>query len=194
MSEFTDYMQLQTSAETLSALEAQIVQSVGSASLPLYELSGDAGEDRELAEAVWAGLAKPHWIMIGTDGTLEQLAQAGPAYHHLVEEDFATWSVTTYLDGEILSLAFLADPASYREATLRYAATQVYDPAQHGEELARLARYFGVDSAALHSTFLPDGGESFSALIGARYEQMEDLSSPDLAPGQVELGVLSWFE
>ncbi len=46
MSEFTDYMQVLTQAETLAAFEVALVASVGSAVVPLHELPFAATETR----------------------------------------------------------------------------------------------------------------------------------------------------
>lgn len=185
MSEFTDYMQLLTDAESLAALRGQLVQSVGSATVPLYDFPYGATDAEYLAEVVWATLPKPRWVMLGTDGTIEDLGKAGPAFHLLVEEDFISWGLALVCGAQSWNYAFLDSPDIYREATQQYADTQLWDLAKHGHTLAPMAACLGTTAAALEPTFIADGGQAFSALIGAYYEQMEDLSYPDLPPGTV---------
>lgn len=184
MSEFTDYMLLQTEAESLGALQGQIERSVGAAELPLMIL-GAAASNKAEAEAAWAALEKPVWVMVGTEADITRLSRAGPALHLTVEEDFQSWAVATYVQRHSLVLAILRQPDMYRQATVQYGATQVYDATTNATDLALLAEHFNVNRRALVKTFVPDGGQAFSALLGAPYQQMADYTIPDDAPGAV---------
>ncbi|RUS60205.1 hypothetical protein EGN72_10450 [Pseudorhodobacter sp. E13] len=186
MSEFTDYMQVLTDAASLAALRGQLVQSVGAATVPLLDLPYDVIDSESAAEAAWAALPKPRWVMLGTDAGVTDLANIGPAFHLLVEEDFISWSVVLICGTNRWNYAFLRQPDMYREATAQYGDTLLWDGALHKTELAQMAACLGTTATALEPTFIADGGQAFSALIGAHYEQMEDLSYPDLAHGTVE--------
>ncbi len=127
MSEFTDYMQVLTQAETLAAFEVALVASVGSAVVPLHELPFEATETRAAAEEAWVKLDRPHWVMIGTGAPLEDLAKLGTALHLLVEEDFRSWAFVLQSGDAQWSDAILAEPDQYREATVMYPVTAVWD-------------------------------------------------------------------
>lgn len=185
MADFIDYMQFLTTAENLGALESQIVRSVGSASVALDQLPAAARESRSDAESAWSSLDKPTWVQLASQGGIGSLARAGKAYHIQVEHDRQTWALAVNLEAQNVVLAFLAQPGAPRLATVQYADTQVYDPLGNDVELAQIAEYFGVGRKALEDTFVPDGGQAFSALIGAPYEQMEDLTRSAPERGQV---------
>lgn len=189
MSEFTDYMVFLTAAETLGVLERELVGSVGSAVVPLFELP-EPPETRDAAEAMWSALPKPMWVILGTDGEIEQLGRVGTAFHLLVEEDFQSWSIVLVCGGARWNFGFLESDQVYREATAQYADTVLWDPAAHSDEIAKMAACLNLAPEALETTFIADGGQSFSALVGASYQQMEDLSYPGLARGTVTFGYL----
>lgn len=188
MSEFTDYHQFLTEAQSLDALRGQLEQSVGAAEVPLYELGGAAFERAE-AEATWAALPKPAWVMLGLADTggeaLDRLATQGPALRLVVEEDFSSWAVRARCGAQIWTYAFLRAPDVYREVTGLWGDGKIWSPETDAEGTAALATCLRVDPTALAATFIADGGQSFSALIGAHYEQMEDLSDPDLPTGTI---------
>jgi len=185
MSEFTDYMALHTAAESLGALEAAIVQSVGAAEVPLELLPLGEGAGQTAATAAWGAVEKPLWVLLGSDALVEDLARAGRAFHLMVEDDLSTWALAVHFADFTTVLAFPRDPEAARVATVQYLETQVYDTQANDVEMAQIAEYFGVDPDALSETFVPDGGQAFSALIGAPYEQMVNLSTPGLDHGQV---------
>lgn len=184
MSETTDYFLLQTEAESLGALKGAIERSIGAAELPLHLLGGAAAQP-QAAEAAWAALEKPVWVMLGADADIAQLSRLGPALHLSVEKDAQSWALATHVQRQPLVIAVLRAPEIHREATAQYVNTQIYDPVTHATDLALLASYFGVDRKELVKTFVPDGGQALSALLGARYQQMVDLSTPELTPGAV---------
>lgn len=189
MSEFTDYMGLLTTAETLGVLERQLVEAVGSAVVPLFELP-DLPETRDEADTMWATLPKPQWVILGTDGEIEQLGKAGAAFHLMVEEDFASWSMVLVCGGARWNFGFLESENVYREATVQYSDTVLWDATAHADQTAQMAACLNVAPAALETTFTADGGQAFSSLIGASYQQMEDLSYPGLARGTVTFGYI----
>ncbi len=182
MSEFTDYMQVLTQAETLAAFEVALVASVGSAVVPLHELPFEATETRAAAEEAWAKLARPHWVMVGIEAPLEDLAKLGTAPHLLVEEDFRSWAFVLQSGDAQWSYAILAEPDQYREATVMYPVTAVWDGTA---DIIPVASGLDVSAEALVATMIPDGGQAFSSLIGAHYEQMEDLSLEAYTDGTV---------
>jgi hypothetical protein len=193
MSEFTDYMQILTRAETLAHLRAQLVETVGSGKLPLYELPVDSLDSTELAETAWHALPKPVWVMVLTGGSLDDLAKAGPAFHLMVEEDFQSWAIALRCNGQSWNFAMLQGPDAYREATLRYDAA-IWDAVAMRDEATKMAACLSVDAQHLTATFIPDGGQAFSALIGASYGQMEDQGLSDYTLGEVSWAVGDWAE
>lgn len=188
MSEFTDYMQVLTRAETLVALQAQLVETVGSGKLPLYELPVESLASAELAEAAWQALPKPAWIMVLTDGSIDDLAKAGPSFHLMVEEDFQSWAIALRCNGQAWDLAMLREDDVYREVTLTYDPA-IWDPVAMRDEAAKMAACLSVNAQDLTAALVSDGGQAFSALIGARYEQMEDQSLSDHDAGDVSLAI-----
>jgi hypothetical protein len=193
MSEFTDYMQILTRAETLADLRAQLVETVGSGNLPLYELPVDSLDSTERAETAWHALPKPVWVMVLTGGSLDDLAKTGPAFHLMVEEDLESWAIALRCAGQSWNFAVLQGPDAYREATLRYDAA-IWDAVAVRDDAAAMAACLSVAPQDLTATFIPDGGQAFSALIGASYEQMEDQGLSDYTLGEVSWAVSDWAE
>ena len=136
MSEFTDYMALHTAAESLGALEAAIVQSVGAAEVPLELLPLGEGAGQTAATAAWGAVEKPLWVLLGSDALVEDLARAGRAFHLMVEDDLSTWALAVHFADFTTVLAFPRDPEAARVATVQYLETQVYDTQANDVEMA----------------------------------------------------------
>jgi len=190
MSEFTDYIQFLSDAQTYDLLQSQLVRTAGAASVPPFAFGGWAGSVSDLATE-WAALDKPAWVMIGLEEpstALPKLGAVGTAFHLLVEEDFVSWTLALQCGSTLISKTFLKHPeGQYREATVYYGEDNLWPTSGDPTSLARIAACLGVSTTALSKTFVADGGQSFSALVGAHYEQMADISSPypALEPGEL---------
>lgn len=188
MSEFTDYMQLRTHAPSLAELEKQLLQSVGMAEVPLFELPASGLDSKSAAEAAWAALPKPMWVMLGVSVDIAELAKIGLAFNLLVEEDFSTWMIALQAGDALHMFSVIADGSPYREATLQYGDVAQWTPDEPVGNLKTVADLLNVSPDALAKTLIPDGGQEFSKLLGAAYEQMENLNDPDVKAGQIEFG------
>jgi hypothetical protein len=190
MSQFTDYMQFRTEAKTLGKLRDQLVETVSTGEVPLYELPSGSLDSFEAADAAWRALSKPVWVMVLTNGSIDDLAKAGPAFHLLVEEDFYSWAIALRCEGQSWNLAVLHRPDMYREATTQYGGTVIWNPATMRNDALAMAKCLSVNVDDLTAAFVADGGQAFSALIGAHYEQMEDQSLSEYSPGKISFPVM----
>ncbi|WP_179378243.1 hypothetical protein [Jannaschia marina] len=190
MSEFTDYMLYRTAAPTLDGLARDVLGHVGAASVPLYELGDAALKPDPARDAAWSALPKPSWIIVGTPRFSLGEGMRDDWIHLLVEEDFRSWGFAMVLAGTDHVINVMAEGRPYREATLQYGDGAVWPDAETKASLGPLAAAIGVSEADLSATFVPDGGQAFSDLIGAHYEQMEQLNdpSPALPNGEAILG------
>ena len=175
-SEYTNYIKLRTSADTLEILRAELERTVGAADVVLDELLGEASYEAAEAQNAWSKLCKPVWIMLMISKPVDNLsclAEIGPAFHLLVEADFSSWTVAVHNGTSRWHHTCLLSPEVYR------GVTEQYDSEENTMDLADVAQYLGVDTASIENALIPDGGEAFSTCVGTEYHQMELLEEPE---------------
>lgn len=184
MSEFTDFHAVLTQAESITALRGALETSVSGAVVPLDELPFEAHDSATALEAAWAAHPKPAWIKLGIPfgEDIAKLAKVGPAVQIRVEEDFSAWALGGHCGGHGVSVAVLDTPDRYREAT---DMVPLYDPAA---DFSGFAACLGVAESALKATFIVDGGQSFSRMLGIKYEQMLDMQIEGVDAGAYRFG------
>jgi len=169
MSEYTDYMALLTDAATLQDLRGALEQVVPWArvNLPFINETGERPP-----EGQWGAVAKPVWVTLEVPSPVADLATLGTVFHLMVEQDFQSWGVELLCGGDAWNYATLA-PGAAADGLLQQ-EPPLADPMADAEGVAAMAACLAVDEDALRATLVPDGGQSFSAVLGVQYYLMQD--------------------
>ena len=169
MSDYTDYMALLTEATTLQDLRGELEQLVPWARVDLNFIN-ETGEMPP--EAQWAALPKPQWVTVQTPALVGDLMSLGTAFHLMVEKDFQSWGVELLCGGDAWSYALLAPGAASDGLLTR--VPPLLDPMTDTDRVTAMAGCLKVDETALRATLIPDGGQSFSAVLGVQYYLFQD--------------------
>lgn len=184
MSEYTNYLIYQTTANTVAELRAEVAQKVGPA---VVVLTSDGGPYSE-AEATThlARTPSPRWVglLSGTDVTDQSVTGLG---HVLVLEDFQSWQLQMQCPGGLEQLRFGGDD-DYAKGWFEFNSgdtwmTDTLAPAR----MARLSTCFGLPETALKPVLAYGRVWDFLEALGApsiqMLDQTLDYSGMDLTTG-----------
>lgn len=179
MSEYTNYYAVQSAAQDIGALSADLSGVLPDALVfpnsELFQSLVDEGRHNDLTPEVaalaWQKTPRPAWVVLGRDtpdhdADMAALAQLGPAIHVDVQEDGVRWKI--HLMAGDVSWAVMVADARWRSGWIPEVDEPLFQAGTDGvgDGIDAISARLKIDPLALRAALIPDGAMKIRRILG----------------------------